>query len=528
MNIQNKLKNIDIIVIAILFLIFLLFFLKFINLSNHPFEDAAMLMRYSEHLAQGYGIVWNIGGNPVDGATDFLFMVVLAAFNKTGLSLENSVILLGIISHFSTVIIIYYAIISVQDSGRLAAIISGVYFALGPGIFYIQAYFGTPFFALFAAITWFFALKIVKKSNSNKTAIMFALSALIMGLIRPEGVFLAVFMLMAIIYMKGYNASKNIIFTFLIIFLIIGGLYFIWRWNYFGHPFPNPFYKKGGGSLYYDDFIKSLKNIYLLIFPFIIPYILAFRKNKTAKEAIFSLIPILGFLGIWILLSNEMNYLSRFQYAILPIILMAWPPLVKNIFKEWKLSKKNILTIRNVIILITALLFLSYGVYNIVNYKSDGSVNSFNDGRYDVALMLSKYNHNYTIATTEAGLLPFYSKWNAIDTYGLNDPWIAHNGNITESYLDVYKPNVIMFHAYFSPLTNETKDSGWNSMVLTLKSYAEKNGYILAAAFGETPYEAHYYYVRSDFPESYEIVQNVRNMNYIWYTTGGKSKNYVL
>ena len=39
------------------------------------------------------------------------------------------------------------------------------------------------------------------------------------------------------------------------------------------------------------------------------------------------------------------------------------------------------------------------------------------DGRYDVAVMLSKYaDRHYTIATTEAGLLPLYSGWRAIDT----------------------------------------------------------------------------------------------------------------
>ncbi|MGZ7067377.1 MAG: hypothetical protein ACXVH2_01375 [Methanobacterium sp.] len=64
-------------------------------------------------------------------------------------------------------------------------------------------------------------------------------------------------------------------------------------------------------------------------------------------------------------------------------------------------------------------------------------------------------------------------------------------------------------------------------MVLILKSYAEKNGYILAASFGETPYDTHYYYVRSEFPESNEIVQNIRKMDYSWYLTGKKSIKYV-
>ncbi|MFT6399365.1 MAG: hypothetical protein ACJAYU_004130, partial [Bradymonadia bacterium] len=36
----------------------------FYNRGALPSEDAAMLMRYSEHLAAGHGIVWNPGEAP--------------------------------------------------------------------------------------------------------------------------------------------------------------------------------------------------------------------------------------------------------------------------------------------------------------------------------------------------------------------------------------------------------------------------------------------------------------------------------
>jgi hypothetical protein len=34
------------------------------DFSIPPFEDAAMIMRYAQHLAGGHGIVWNIGEHP--------------------------------------------------------------------------------------------------------------------------------------------------------------------------------------------------------------------------------------------------------------------------------------------------------------------------------------------------------------------------------------------------------------------------------------------------------------------------------
>jgi hypothetical protein len=155
------------------------------------------------------------------------------------------------------------------------------------------------------------------------------------------------------------------------------------------------------------------------------------------------------------------------------------------------------------------------------------------DGRYEVAGMLSDFaGKGYVIATTEAGLLPLYSNWNAVDAWGLNDEWIAHHGEITAAYLDETRPEVIAYHAYFSPLVpprlipkNLAQD--WFRMTITLKDYAESHGYILAAAFGDSPYETHYYYVRPDFADSERITRALSTMkDYVWFGTGRKAINY--
>lgn len=93
-------------------------------------------------------------------------------------------------------------------------------------------------------------------------------------------------------------------------------------------------------------------------------------------------------------------------------------------------------------------------------------------------------------------------------------------------YLDRFRPHIILFHAFFSPLVSSTENGAWSEMVMTLKRYAEKNGYVLAAVFADSPYDSHYYYVRSDFPESSEIAARIRSTEYYWFATGKKSINY--
>ena len=64
----------------------MLFAAAWIALKVHwtwtPMEDAAMLLRYSQNFATGHGIRWSLNQKPVDGATDFLFMILTGVFAR--------------------------------------------------------------------------------------------------------------------------------------------------------------------------------------------------------------------------------------------------------------------------------------------------------------------------------------------------------------------------------------------------------------------------------------------------------------
>jgi hypothetical protein len=557
----TKLDRLDILLGLGLVLLAAFYTSRFFDFAAHPFEDAAMLMRYSQHLAQGHGIVWNIGERPIDGATDFLFMVLVAALAKAGMSLESSVRSIGFAAHFLTAAIIYISIRTLYGARKWIAFVSAAYLVVGPGLRYVEAYFGTVLFALFACITWYFGNRLLQESDHQTTSLAFALSGFVMGLIRPEGVFLAVFMLLSVVYMRGVKNSKRVILHFLVTFSLLGGFYFLWRWSYFGYPLPNPFYKKGGGQLYFDSLVASIKNAIVLSFAFTIVFIYGIWVSirlfvarlglyparqliallwkpieptsrtyftRITYNTIFVLIPVLGFTMLWVLLSNEMNHLGRFQYAIVPIILLSWPLFLPDIRETLRLQQFDKLDIKLRAIL-ALLIVIAAGLILLFQHKMYNDRRHFRDGRYDVAVALDKFSHlNYTIATTEAGLIPLYSGWRAIDTWGLNDQWIAHNGQITEEYLALNNPEIIIFHEeYFSSFNPPDAISRqWSSMVMTLKTYAQKNGYVLAAVFGDYPNDTHYYYVRPDFPESTEIIRRIRHMDYSWYKSGTKSVNY--
>lgn len=524
MNKKFNFADASILVFLLLFIVF--YALIFVDFSIAPFEDAAILMRYSDNFAQGHGVVWNIGEKPVDGATDFLFMIIVGLFVKAGASLEFSVRFIGFLSHLFTVWIVYLALIKLHNAHFLPSLISSLYLAVGPGLYLVAAYFGTPFFALFVTCTWYCALSIILKGEKRSFSICFAIFSLITSLIRPEGVILTFLMLLAIVFYNGIKKSRRTIYYYLGIFIFLGGIYFLWRWKYFGFPLPNPFYKKGN-AIYFSSFKSSIINTIRLSLPFLPVFIIGFYSKKTLRLAISLLIPIIGFASAFILISNEMNFGLRFQYALLPIILMSWWPLIGDFKIDWHLQNWNELNIQKKIVISLLIIVLSLGIIGYQGYVGRFKYNR--DGKYDVAIMLSKYKtKKFVIATTEAGLLPLYSHWKALDTWGLNDQNIAHNGLITEDYIKLFKPNIIMFHEFFSPFVSYKGRGSWFDMVMTMKYYAEKNKYYLAAIYGDSPYNTHWYYVRTDFPESLEIVNKIRAIDYYWCGTGRKSVNYGL
>ncbi|KAA0276863.1 MAG: hypothetical protein EDM79_06200 [Chloroflexi bacterium] len=527
----------DIIVSVLLFVSVVYYAFNFIDFAIPPFEDAAMLMRYAQHLAAGHGIVWNIGEPPVDGATDFLFMVASAGLIKLGLSVGQSVRGIGFASHLLTVLIIYWTNRRIHNGSIPASFISGLYLAVGTGLSYVSAYFGTPFFALAAASTWTLGLNLMKEPQPRWwLSLAFALSGLVMGLIRPEGVILASLILLSIVLMRGLNNSLSIIIVFGAVFLTLGGFYFLWRWDYFGYPLPNPFYKKGEEGWDWAAFNSSLLNALRLCLPVAFAFIVAFRSKETTKTAIAYLVPILGFAAAFGLISDEMNYGARFQYAIVPIALMSWIPLIGHL----RFEALDQIQVRERAAYIVALMGLAGGIvyYSwfqncfLALHQQSCDRPYERDGRLEMAQMLSDFRgKGYLVATTEAGLIPYYSGWDAIDTWGLNDQFIAHNG-LTAEYLDSKKPHIIMFHDYYSPLvpprlTEANLAQRWFNMTILLKTYAEDNGYVLASVFGDSPYDTHYYYVRPDFEDSERLVKRISEFrDYYYPTTGKRSINY--
>ena len=508
-----------------------------LDMVGRPEEDAAMLLRYSSHLASGHGIVWNIGEPPVDGATDFLFMVLVAGLARLGLDLETAARALGLFAHALTVLLVFVGARRAHGAPAVWAVVPAAFLLFGPGLRHLAACYGTPLFALTALLAWLAATRLstVEAGREGRAALVFAVACLVMGLARPEGVFLAGFMLVAVLVARNGSGGFVIASRFCIVFLTLGLAYFLWRWQYFAHPLPNPFYKKGAGVLHWHSLRQSIRNMWVLAMPFLalIPFGLVVRSARRA--VMFVAIPVLLFAALFILISDETNYVFRFRYPVLPVLLVGLVPVAQALAAAfstsatarrleslggWLVDSGARRRLLSTTVAVTLAAILAVAQHRAYRYVAPQRM-----GLHDLGLVLHEYaRRGFSLVTTEAGLLPLYSEWRAVDAWGLNDSHIAHAGGVDEAYLEGYRPEVITFHAYFSPGVAdhgprvESRSLGlpWYRMVMTLKGYAERRGYVLAACFGRNEWDTHYYYVRTGFPQSTEIVSKIRALDYRW------------
>lgn len=492
-----------------------------VDLRQRPEEDAAMLLRYAGHLARGYGIVWNVGEPPLDGATDLLFLLVVAGLHWLGLPLETAAHAAGLAAHAGLVLLVYACARRLFDARREWALVPAVFVAAGPGLRHAAAAYGTPLFALLAAAAFAIAAA-PAPTGEGRRAWAFAFSALVLGLARPEGVFLGAFVLLGVAAARDGRDVARWVRAYAAVHLTLGLAYFVWRWRYFGHLLPNPYYKKGSFLLHWHSLHMAARDVWTLAWPLLAVCAAALLVREGARWARLALVPAFLFTVLWVLVSDETNYFMRFRYPLAGILAIGCVPAAQAVARALVRGRPGLARLRT---LSWPLALATAAVAAVSMHVAYRSVGPKRMGLYEVGVFLRRYaTEDYTLATTEAGLLPLYSGWTAVDAWGLNDRHVAQTGAIDAAYLDRYHPELIAFHAYFSPgmreddprVVNRALGPRWYSMVRTLQAYAETNGYVLAACFGRNAWDTHYYYVRRGFPHSDEIVAALRGFDYYW------------
>lgn len=461
--------------------------------SARPAEDAAMLLRYAENTGSGAGIVWNVGEPPLDGATDFLYMFAVAFLDWVGVDVLTAARALDIVGVLGTVLACY-AVGRRTVRSRWVALVGPGLIALGPAALYTRVGFGAPFFGFAVALAAVAALAYVWRPSPRR-ALVLGLAGLFAGLVRPEGVLLA-----ALLFLAAAVLTRRVreLATGLLLGLALPGLvYFVTRWIYFGHPLPNPYYKKGAGELHVDGLVTALEALAWWFAGAWVLYFLALRRNAaTSRQWLFLVIPVAGFCIVWLLVSSEMNYHFRFQYPLLVLLAVSFPVLWSMALKGRRWSWRGM---GAVLVAATVVQAVAIGA-SVARSAQPDPVEPL---RAVGKALAPSADARELLATTEAGLIPLESGWRTMDLWGLNDARIAREG-LSVDLLAEAAPSVIVVHDDPSDYVE-----GWQNMTAIVHAYIDGGNYKLVGVWGdvEEPYQL---YVAADSTVRREVTEAVR------------------
>jgi hypothetical protein len=363
-----------------------------------PHEDAAILFRYSENLSNTGIISYNPNGVPTEGATDFLWMVIIAILHKFGVDSYFSAITLNLFS-----LIIISNIITNHYKLNISHNIS-IFFLHFCFSFFWSSIFG--FSVLFVELFLILFLFAVLENNLKKIVFYSFLGSLI----RPDFILLIFFINVFYFFTSKIEEKKKFI-----PYIIIGLLYFVSRFIYFGELLPLPFYVKTQW-IFFEN-LGWLKQI-IILSPIILSLIIINKNLLKKKEIILIFISVILIPTLFYM--NQplyQNYGQRFYFYI---------PVVFLILFYFSYNLRKPLT-NFYILIFTCLISL------FVNFKLEKDLMPFNliyqnenpvfikkkSNIYKFANIIKKFE-NLNIASTESGLFPYYSKANTVDLFGLN------------------------------------------------------------------------------------------------------------
>ncbi|RZQ66137.1 hypothetical protein EWH70_02400 [Amycolatopsis suaedae] len=396
-------------------------------------DDAYITFRYSDNLAQGHGPVWNVGEDPVEGFTNFLWMLWHTPFAWLGLDLAfvakvtsfaaGAVALVLLVRHCHR----RYGVVS-------AIVAGGAYAVFVPTYFHITGGLETMAFAALLLRVVIVGLRAVdgRPVRAWEPPLLLVLA----GMLRPEGVLAA---LPAFAAWLWTNRRDRAAWLWTGGAAVAGGAYFAWRWAYYGHAFPNTFYVKFGNV---DAGRIWLETTVPVLLPLLMCTLLLLLRKETRWPGVVLTATVGATYLTYVVSGPTMDYLHRFAYHAFPVLCLAAGLAAGSLRRRWLASGAGAVAVGWVAVTGVQAPDLAL----IANYGPDLARAHVPIGRglADAAVPPALRS----LAVNDAGAMPYYSRWTTIDFIGLNDEPIAHRTEDPTTRVTGARPTVIVVRSY--------------------------------------------------------------------------------
>lgn len=409
-------------------------------------DDAFISFRYADNLVRHGELVFN-PGERVEGYTNFLWTVLMAGVLALGLDVVVWSKALGIVFAVGTLLVL--ARFTARHVGQRSA-----WDALAPALLAAAPAYAcwstggleTQQFTFFATLGWAAYLGERQAADEGSlrgwplSGVWFALSALA----RPEGLLFfgltGLHRLVELIAVERTVKPSRADWLWGVGFALVFAPYQAWRWWYYGWPFPNTYYVKTGAKSFWVPGWRYFASWVVAHGLWVVPALAVLRRGLPGRRegrllSLGALYVVAMSLHV-IRVGGDFMALHRFLVPLMPVVAVLAALGLRVVVERLAAAGHG----RGRIAVGAALAAVLFGVQvarvdrAALAVGSEGGVDSigwlamFADqtaaiGRY----LAENAPPDASIATTAAGIIPFYSRLHTLDVLGLNDEWIAHN-----------------------------------------------------------------------------------------------------
>ena len=508
------------------------YFLLLKGIWNFNIDDAFICLRYSEHLAQGHGFSWNIGEKPTEGCVNLIWMVLNAISFRIGANPIIFVKILGIISACLVVLFIFLVTKRIFRSEKekhyiAFAVCSAIFLANPATAIHTVSGLETMLYSAFLLLTVYLAFVLLEEFSASGYA-AFSFVAFITSMLRPEAMAVAILLSTFILFYTFGKDGRKVIkesLPFVYFFILPIIMIFICKFLYFGSLVPLPYLVKSGGSII-QGVLSFILNLKYLIGAVLVIFLAVFFIEKDKKGATYrcnlfaiaSLLTMVGANCVYLTSNLVNNYAQRYFYPsfILLYILSAvcLVLLVSKFIEKSNLRRKDVIRIIFGGLLIFLILIANNEafVHGTVNYQALKEDTKGSVIYKEVGDILGTLPKNITVATVDAGAIPFYGEINHVDIWGLTNAEIAKAHGISSAeYIKRVNPEVIILTVYQGNLKNLLTENPPRQKPFL--DFAKNKGYVQLESIPASRYYSFITFVDGNLSEFKSLNSSLSNVS---------------
>lgn len=256
-------------------------------------DDAYIALRYARNLADGAGLVFNQGFERVEGYTNFLWVLVMAALHGLGVDLENAALGCSLVATVALwALVVWFAWRThARCDWILVVLIPPLLLAATRSIaVWSTSGLETRFFELLVvagAIRLIVEDEAMEKRECTPRPVAAVLLALA-TLTRPDGLLISLAVFSSISTFRWRSGRKRLpwLASSLVWYVVLVGGHYVFRYAYYGAWLPNTYYAKVDGHLWWGMGLKYLMAFALeygvfLWLPFLAAAVAYHHRSRT-------------------------------------------------------------------------------------------------------------------------------------------------------------------------------------------------------------------------------------------------------